>query len=219
MADYKDFQVESSPPWMRGPMGTNWQTAHGLLKDGLREAMKLAVKARFPGLAPGDALDLVGHTLQIPRAFAKNDAQYVSALLNGWATWKQAGTVPGMTAVLTAAGLTGVQIKEAWYWFDGLPNYYFTIVASWPGPWNTDPLADGTWGSAGTWGDAGLWAGGIPVVDRARLKARINKWKPARAVCATVIFPLTGGYWGDGSVWGSDGTWGGSSALYINMTV
>lgn len=221
--DYVCYQVETSPPYMQGPLGTSWSEALGLIKDVYGASMRLAVKCRFPQFAPPDALDAIGATLQIQRGFAPDDAAYVTQLMNAWSTWQQAGTVPGMVSILTQAGLANVAVWEAWYWSDGNPGYYFTITCSLPMPWSSFPLADGTWGDGeGTWNDGGVWACGIPVVSRQRLKSLITQMKPAHAVCAAVIVDLgtTGRLWGlGGHTWGDGGDWGGGTALYINMTV
>lgn len=223
--DYVDYQVAFSPPWMQfGPLGISWSQALGLMKDAYGAGMRLAVKVRFPEWAPSDALDAIGRTLQIDRLYAQNDQQYIAQLMNAWVSWQTAGTVPGMLAQLQAFGLANVALWEAWYWSDGNPSYYFTVTCSLPMPWNSFPMADGTWGdgnAAKKWSDGGIWASGIPVSWRQQLKAVITKWKPAHAVCAAVIVNLnTGKLWGlGGHSWGDGGTWSGGNTLYINMTI
>jgi hypothetical protein len=224
MSDYQDYQVETSSLWLRGQHGTDWEYAFGLVKQGFLQAAKNAIKARFPELAPGDALDPIGETLQIERAFARDDNEYIAMLMRAWASWGEAGTRPGMMDVLTHAGrLLDVDVKEAWDWNDGNPSWFFTVTCAAPTPWNTDPLADGQWQDPGTWNDGGVWAGGIPVVDRARLKALITKRKPTHSVCAAVIVVLRPGdlfYDINSGTYDSGETYDDAAAsLYINMQV
>jgi hypothetical protein len=224
--DYREYQVATSPAWQQqGPTGPAWNESLGLMKDAYGAGSRLAVKCRFPQFAPSDALDGIGATLQIERLYAQNDAAYVGQMMRAWVSWQQAGTVPGMIARMQDFGLANVAVWEAWYWSDGNPGYYFTITCSLPMPWNSYPLADGTWGDGDAtkkWSDGGVWASGIPVAWRQQLKATITKWKPTHTVCAAVIvnlntgriWGLSGGKWGDGSFWSAGG-----NTLFINMTV
>lgn len=221
--DYGDFQVADAPPWQQGPMGQGWNEAFGLIKDPWAAGIRLAVKCRFPDFCPADGLDALGWTLQIDRTFLADDNTFRAAMKNAWVNWSAAGTVPGMTAILTQAGFANVAIWESWYWSDGNPSYYFTITCSLPTPWNSFPQADGTWGDgnpAKTWSDGGVWASGIPWPLRLQLKALVDKWKPLHAVCAAVIVNLGAGkLWGmGGHTWGDGGVWGGGLTLYINLT-
>lgn len=234
--DYWAYQVAKSPPWMQlDELGINWSTAFGLMKDVYAAGIRLAVKCRFPDFAPPDALDSIGVTLGgITRDMAPTDAQYIAKLDAAWDSAVMWGTLPGMVAALTRAGLANVAVWESWswpgilpnLWSDGKPANSFTITCSLPTPWNSFPLADGSWGDGDatkTWDDGGVWASGIPHSWRVQLKALIDREKPLHSQCAAVIVNLnTGPVWDLGNCTEWDGGWVWSDAgtvLYINMLV
>lgn len=65
---------------------------------------KAAVKARFPGVAPSDALEEIGLERGMPRGPGESDASYGARLLGAWNTWPWAGTAFGLLNALAAAG-------------------------------------------------------------------------------------------------------------------
>jgi len=236
--DYAAYEVARSAPWQQlGPMGIGWSDSLGSLKDAYAAGIRLAVTVHYPSTAPPDALDSIGVTAGgITRDMAPTNAQYVAKLNRAWAAAEMWGTLPGMVAALEQAGLANVAVWEsAWIlaygdtaWSDGLAAYYFTITCSLPMPWNSYPLADGTWGDGDvtkTWDDGGVWATGIPDSWRQQLKALITREKPEHARCAAVIVNLNTGGWlydvGAGAVFDGPGatTWGGGAGSPTTLTI
>lgn len=201
---YALTQVETSPPWLRDPTGTAWALALGTTKDGYLEAAKRAVRARFPGDAPLDALVRLARTFNLDtRLAALLGPEALSPLLAAaWDAWAQSGTKPGLVARLAELGLSEPQIFEAWEWAPSSPRwwrfwvvlqpspYINSIFSHWP--WPSDMLADGTWASPGTWSAGGPWAESVPPAWLALVRATIAKWKPKHAVCERIIFLQSG---------------------------
>lgn len=222
MTDYKDWQVQQAPPWLQQPMGTNWLTAQGLLKDSILEAMKRAVGARFYDFAPPDGLDHVGKTFDIERAYAADDNKYRTQLAAAWATWQQAGTAVGLSNIIKSLGYTNVIIAENGV---GSQWFQFTVVLQPPFPWTMNMLADGLWQDAGNLDDGGTWAFAVPDGEDARIGRTIRKYKGAHTYCVWVVYYISGelwgypsGNWGDapGVPAGDTGLWGGV-ASYIGI--
>lgn len=79
MADtYLDDQLESSPPWLRQPLGAAWARAFGSQKDWLADIAKQAVKARFAGSATSRT-NLLRYSQQLDNAAWGNGGCSVAA--------------------------------------------------------------------------------------------------------------------------------------------
>ena len=98
------------PGWARDTaLKRAWLQLFARALDGLLEDERQGVAARFPSLAPDDALSLLG----AERSLQQFPGEYVAAWRNRVAHafdfWDRAGTVPGMLAALEQMGY-GVRI-------------------------------------------------------------------------------------------------------------
>jgi hypothetical protein len=93
-------------PWVQRFVG-----ALALLADGALETAKQAVKLRFAGVCPADALDANGATFGTPRYPRESDARYRARLGSKWQSHEESGSRYGLERAFAAVGL-GVDIFE-----------------------------------------------------------------------------------------------------------
>lgn len=192
MSDYRDYQVESSPSWLRGAVAEAWSYALGLVKDGFAEAARQAVKVRLVGLAPSDALEplLRDRNLDVPAV--SSDSILRTRIRRAWATWSIAGTKESILTSLADAGYPNASVREGTEW--SLPHWWwFYMVLRPPYPWSVLGATD---------------------ADKALVCGLITKWKPAHAHLVNIIVLSDGLLWGDRPVWGACPPWGGTIADY-----
>lgn len=189
------------PTWLLDPQGNQWLQAVGQTKDFLLQRVLAGVQARFPGLAPGDALDLIGEERLIPRAPGELDANYSQRLIAAWNTWTRAGTEYGLLLALQAGGYTCTIVR---------PQLAFSLDAS--NNLVQTPLPTGAYFPAGHpapfWsafdliiGPSNLPAGWPPVpsvtsVEAQRIFQICKLWKAAHAYLAHVIIIQSGWFLG-----------------------
>lgn len=99
-----------APPSLMLPGGQAVVGATGDLKDNLADRAKLAVLARFPLVAPPDALAEIGLERSILRGPSETDAQYAVRCQNAWQTWPFAGTPFGLLLTLFTLGYPDVYL-------------------------------------------------------------------------------------------------------------
>ena len=107
---YQTYQPAIQPVFQQGPYGVAWGGGFGEVKDQLMNAMKLGVMARFPNLAPLDALGQIGLERGIFQGPNETTAEYIAQLLNAWGAWTIGGTYWGLLAQLYGSGYTTAYI-------------------------------------------------------------------------------------------------------------
>jgi hypothetical protein len=212
--EYAQYEVETSPAWLRGPWGERWNEVSGLIKDAWRDAARQAVKARFVAFAPRDALAQLLRDFALDDPYEEPEATTRSRLARAWETWQRAGTRRGLVAALEAAGYANVAIKEWFEWNHTGRWWDFWVVLRPPFAWDNAAVRAAKWGRRWRWGDATRLASGFPKGEAARVTAIVRKWKPAHAHCVNVIVLLSGRLWGDGMRWGDGFRYGGTVALW-----
>lgn len=215
MATFKDYMVELSPSWLRGPRGEAWMRALGDVKDSLVARAKQAVQARMPALATDDALAEIGVERQIPRSIGESRASYAGRLRGAWESWPWGGTPTGLLRAL---------------WYQGYTNVELVIANGRAYKLNNDFGVDVTSGSQLEFG-TGLWstfivyfpnplpsdwiANGVPASNSNEanaIRTTIQKWKPGFATLSSIVIYQSGLTWGyPYGTWGSGTVWGGSA--------
>lgn len=105
MPSFSDYQATNlAPGWLQDEAGEAWLRAFGAAKDELVARAKEAVKARFPTLAPADALSLIGEERGIDQGATESEASYRLRVRAAWDAWKWAGTPFGLLSALYWAG-------------------------------------------------------------------------------------------------------------------
>jgi hypothetical protein len=226
---YAEYQAGLHPTALQGPFGAAWGRALGTLKDQHVDLAKQAVKARFVGIAPADALPLVGLERQIERGPGESDASYRARLLAAPDAWAWAGTTKGLLEyALAPAGFTNARviINADWAAAGGVPPdgnaafwSRFWVVISAPHPWTRR-----TWNSGWLYGTpAGqTWDSDATASDVARVERLVKRWAPghATAMGAFIVFgsslvpdtvPATA--WNEASL-----TFGGSPCMFWRFT-
>lgn len=98
--DFERYQPAIMPYWARRANGQAYWQSLGKVKDQLVSTTKQAVKSRMPGLAPLDALDLIGGERGLPRyrfgTDPQTDAEYRATVASAWDLWYWGGTAKGM---------------------------------------------------------------------------------------------------------------------------
>lgn len=159
--------------------------------DTAAERLRLALRCRFPSLAPVDALPLISaaQNLDYPSAMAPEFARL--RLADPWGLWELAG---GRARLLSELGVFGLANCEVVSWrdlrnqgvvnpFGGDSSCWYLIVRQ-PHPWRPPVLWDG----GALWDQAGItWdlSGHDPVFWGQILRV-LAKWGPAAASCRFV---------------------------------
>jgi hypothetical protein len=100
--------------WLRGPSAQAFLALLGSEKDAAMAELRAAVKARWPGLGPADALHFQGQGFDIERFAGESDELYDARLQRAWETHRLAGTASAIVESLHAYGITDVAIVEDW---------------------------------------------------------------------------------------------------------
>jgi hypothetical protein len=198
---YRQWALENSPTWLRGPWGEKLVTTIGGIFD---EAYGAAFQAGAAGSVgaptfPNDALALVGSERNIERYPAETDAEYKTRVKGAWESWQQAGTMR-IVSELAYLGFTA-EIKENWDWdWDGDEG------TNWSRFWVVITGHDfelTRWGDGRKWGE-GVWGCDATVEEANALLRLVRKWKPGHTFPITIIV-LNEDVWDTDQ---PDGTWG-----------
>lgn len=202
------------------------------------ERVRLGLRARFPELAPADALPAIGRDREIVRGFAESNASYAARLVRAIDDKRTVGNPYALMAQLR--GYLGVDLmirtvdmRGNWYTVDDDGT---KSVALNEGNWDWEGDAATQWSQfwvilyppASLWtagpdiGDADLWddaigsdgftIGSTATPDQVRSVRRIvNTWKPAGTRCRYIIVAFDPASFDPSTPAGPplpDGTWG-----------
>lgn len=119
---FRNLQI----PWLvANPVGGDYWDAIGDVLDGQVERHKQATKARFPELAPSDALGFIAADRLVDRGPAETDPGFATRLRKFWEHAEYFGTPPGMLVALYYGGFDGAVIVTQLgngYYLNGAPN-------------------------------------------------------------------------------------------------
>jgi hypothetical protein len=236
-ATFRDAVYRMSPPRLQTPRAARIvYSMVGLPLDEIIEACDQATKARFPELAPDDALPHIGRDRVIRRGPLEPSLSYRTRLLLWLEAWKGAGvgralldqiagyltpqktririwTQTGLIYTREASGVFSMTRVAAGVWdWDGLTSLwsrFWLIIDSIDGvPWSRD----GTWNDGERWGDTskGTWGSTATFDEVQSIRAIVDDWKPAASVCEHIIvsFDVDAFNLAFFSSFPTDGTWG-----------
>jgi Phage tail protein (Tail_P2_I) len=205
VSTYERWQSEDlAPPWLQRRFGAAWMRVHGRAKDLLVDATRQAIKARFVGLCPADALEYIGRDRLLERYPVDTDDSYRARLAAAWEAWLFGGTERGVRAALEAAGFGSVTIYTTqspgyppdadaanWsrFWVELAPPFPPYVA------WEAVLFGAAPTGSGQLFGAGWTWGSTATVADVSFVRSIIRKWKPAHAVCAQILvkLPKSGG--------------------------
>lgn len=198
---FREWLEALSPPWLRGVRASElWETL-GLSLDAMADASREAVKARFPTLAPVDALGAIGADRLLERYSVQGDAEWRAWVVAAWDLWTYAGTTNAVERALHEAGFANATVHWAlgsappdyvgsWPPGGDLANwsrFWIWLAEPWPFSWEAVRWGDGhKWGTGWTWGSTAT----VAEINYVRSIAR--KWKPAHTVCEGIFVPISG---------------------------
>lgn len=206
----KNFQrmlPRITPSVFRGYYGRRFIGALGLMLDSVAELYNFAVRSSWVGDPSGigpayDALGPAGSEQSLPRYPNETWDSYHARLQGGWETWEFAGVEATIIEQLALYGVTAhIVHNEEWNW-DNNPDWWsrFWVV-----------ITDHPWTLPGTLGDGSVLdgtatLGSSATVEEVReVRSIVNKWKPSRWVCSSIIVVLNPVVW---PLEQPNGTWG-----------
>src|ERR1700722_7057920 len=107
---YAIYQPAISPGFLRGPYGSAWAAALGVVKDYIADVTKQGIQQRFVGLAQAGGIAAIGAERGIPQGVSESTASYVSSILNAWNEWELAGTPWSILGLLNFLGYGNVYL-------------------------------------------------------------------------------------------------------------
>jgi hypothetical protein len=216
---FRDYQRALLIPAIADPVGQDWATAFGLLKDGVAEGFLECARVGNIRTAPSDALPYHGADRKLERGPGEDDLTYAIRLENAWESYKWAGTDKAVLDALAILKLTAhIKRNNQWDW-DGHPGnvtgYWARMwpVITAPSSW-TGPAICGGGGVCGT----GLMCGitGATVDQIQFIRRVVLKWTGSHALIPQIIVLLGGAHLcGDGGVCGAGLVCGTGAAAYL----
>jgi len=222
---YQDYHKTLSPTALLNPNGAAFEAAQGSLKDALLERCLQAVKAKYPNIAPADALSIIGADRQMHRGGSETDAAYAARLLNAWNVWPWAGTAYGLLQAFWSTGYKNVVLAQVrggkQFTLDS--NGLLVASSTTPPSWTPTYVGDPFWSRFDVVFPAPLLAswvsGGVPASSSNEanlIRALIAAWKPAHATCNRIVIVTGGKVWGYPAtqLWGAaTGNWGSGTTV------
>jgi len=208
---FSDYLPQKAPPWMRTATWAQWWTAIGTSLDAVATRAKYAVKARFAGVAPDDAVKAIAGERGMPPGSPYSGGLSVESTTSlreriaaAWDRWAYAGNALGLLNALWDLGYQGAKVaivRGKLYSLDGDRNFVVEALPSIGlGSWLVDSDRS-FWSKFDVvfWFGSGFpdvpeapsdWSGGLPAEDSDEvkaLKATIRRWKPAMGHARIVI--------------------------------
>jgi hypothetical protein len=224
---FRDSLRKLSPRWLQGPVGQSILYSMGLHMDALADACVEAVKLRYPGAAPSEALAYIGRDRRMSRGRIESDAVYESRL-RGWLDAHRFRGGPyamlaqifahyspaafpvqlvyrsGKRYSMDAQGV--VTTDTVPFVVDDMPQKWarFWLFFQWPAPL----ASDGLWADAGTWGDGGVWDSSLSVLDAEDTRLIPREWSSAHTIGEIVLLAGSRELWDyPAGAWDDPGTW------------
>lgn len=233
---------------MRKGTGYKYIYAFAVLADLIVQFALEGVRAKFPSLAPPDALALIARDRRVVRGFAETDDTLVARLIRWLIDWRQAG---GAYAILR-------QVKAYWTGYDG-PMRIVSANGTWwtlnaddsvekhvtlpTKNWNWDGhdelyarfwvilyasamgiTRDGTWGDGELWGatDGSTWGSTATPEQVQTVRGIVAARKSGISVCKNIIVSFDDAKFDPEAAPGAplpDGTWANWSHLVLGVQV
>lgn len=212
---FKETQPKQLPKWLTGQdasghsEGIAFAQTFGATKDTELALLKEAVKVRWPGSAPDDALTLLGRDRVILQAPIESNAAYRVRLASPHDMWLWGGTHTGFIDRFAPYGYTAVAGNiKIWnncetVWDSNTAWFSRVFVLLEIGAFNVDK----NWGSSGNYDDGFLWDSNISIADVDYFRKSLRAWKSDPAYPVVIGVALGGGALTDDGFWSSSGSY------------
>jgi hypothetical protein len=213
-ASFTEYLLRTATPWLLRTWGRRFLTVIGLTFDAYGDSAYAAVKARFIGSTPVDALPIAGEDRLLDRLLGETDDQYRARLLKAFPSYRQLGSSRGLQNRLHEAGYTTATVVEAHDWStdDGGSWARYWIVLEQP----HGLTAPEAWDTASLWSDGSTWADLSPGGTVAQILALSDKWHAGHVLPMSLIVVVSGELWDHSGTWADPGTWDGAAA-YVSL--
>lgn len=192
---FRDMVYALSPSWLRGFVGYRYMYSMAIQFDAIADAAAYAVRARFPTIAPPDALPFLANDRQIEQGFREPTPAYLTRLTQWLDRHAHAGSPFGLLMALrgyVSPDLCMIATVNNFRAYD----YYAAGAPDGPSdpPTHTRPIGERYWDwDTASWPylfDVAWWRVWVIIYPSA------STWTQS---------PHT---WGDGAVWGGGWSFG-----------
>lgn len=205
--------------------------------DALVDWCVLALQARYPQMAPPDALPVLGHERGIRRGFSESLESYAARLVL-WLVDRRIKGSPYALMSQLAGYFTGYSVRirvvnaaGSWYtrYSDGTLDWHYETPSNWDWDGDSSPFSrywvilyfptalastEGLWAQpvgpgGGVWGDGGVWGLNNAYEVNNTVKLIVAEWNPPHSRCEDIIITWDAtSFAPTGSGTGyADGTW------------
>lgn len=220
MGLYEDYQSK------RVPLKESEQKverAYGKEKDTQQDRLRQALLVGHPGLAPDDALGLIGAERSLPRIAAESAVNYAERLRTAWdglGGWSYAGSHGSLLRALERAGFPmgspdGCFIVQRTRRFSYL-NAGTVVFGTHPGmEWDAHPAT--YWNQFAIFFGADVVGLDVGTAMADALNRIVRLWKPAKARFMGTWVIVTGPVWDwpVGTLWNPGINWDDSESRHI----
>lgn len=202
---YKEYQEGIAPPRFQGPAGLGWFTAHGQWHDALVTFLQEGVQARFPSIAPEDALAIIGAERGLSRYPNEALPAWRNRVQNAFEFWALAGTIPGVKQACLQMGYRNPQVIEHFHAEPAAWSEFSVVI--YPG---TTRYTSWKYGPSRVYGEPGLTYGiNLDAAEKSRVRSVLEEIKPAHTKLRTIYYVQNGAVYGafhhgDGTVYGGE---------------
>lgn len=230
---FKDGRLDelADVPWLESELSQGTSAAVGDAQDAELALLKDGIKARFPLLAPADALPYLANDRGILQAPGESSDAFAVRLSHAPSLGYWLGTKQAILSIFEPFGLAEYQPGEPGGWastqvqvfnndeitWDDNKDWFsrvFILIDSRDGPW----LTDGVWPEFPVVGDnweegedvQSTWDSTATVAQLAYIRSSIRKVKSDHAYPAMIgvwLSALPDGYWNSNGTYDDGGNW------------
>jgi hypothetical protein len=205
---FRTLYKRLAPSWLTEGDGELVLTSLTLTLDAYAERLRQGVRARFPELAPEDALAALGRDRRIPRGVGELRDRYAARVIRAIDDWRTAGNAFALMGQLQGylgpVKLRTVDARGNWYTMnaDGTTSWVLN-TGDWQ--WDAEPATKWSrfwvliydafttgaqYGDGTEYGDGTLWGVSGTIGQIQTIRGIVRRWKPAGTRCVNIIAVL-----------------------------
>lgn len=223
---WQSTQQRLGPPSTKLPVGQITEGDYGAEKDVEGERARQGMLCNLPGLAPADALPLIGQEREVPRAAGDTDASYGEYARTAWDVHARNTSHRRLLEAIDRAGFPmgdpdGCHVMQRYKRYSWLTGSGGSFVEGTHPVWTFDGVPPWIWNQYGLIFGADVvgLSTGTPLADK--LNAIVELLGPAKGRFMGTWVIVSGPTWGwpVGVTWGMGGrTWGGGVTRFVAPT-